>query len=397
MISFTHVEDYIEIIAGLKSAYSANPAGYLSCRASLINLARYDVNVIFSMAQQCTYDEPLTVRQAELACKIILKYERQLAAKNIDIAPVRTPQYRHALKVIDYTCRISIQNQELILRFPYNTDLINQIREFSKISQGKCKWDYQQKIWRVALTEFNLNWLCHWAKTSTEAINRGFVIDAEAEQLFQKILATEKQDYRIELCIRDGNVTIDNCPESLSDYIEKYIGGFNQDNILRLIDYSPILGFTVSEQLGNKLIEDHGQEYHIFTTNREVQLNIDKNGWKVYDHLMDYIDKSQRWPAVFYDPESKGILSVLDLLKRRYSSELVHSTADFRYPLTDKTRYIHSTKPISNIKNIPILISSSNITSGTRQAMFEKAEKIVFNVTQVYHPYKQTRIKNIAS
>ena len=70
MLTFPHVEDYIEILAGYEPGSSSvlfNTSKYK------FSLARYDVKIVESMANNTVWGStPLTDRQGELALKNIV-------------------------------------------------------------------------------------------------------------------------------------------------------------------------------------------------------------------------------------------------------------------------------------------------------------------------------------
>ena len=98
MIRYTHVEDYLEVIAGLKdpATLAKNNSNWFTEFDPIISLARYDVSVLESMSEAVSTGKALTERQGELAVKIVAKYQRQLAQKGIDVEPVLNPQWRYA-------------------------------------------------------------------------------------------------------------------------------------------------------------------------------------------------------------------------------------------------------------------------------------------------------------
>ena len=139
MIKFTHVEDYIEVIGGARDPVTGKSINHTAMWFSfspIISLARYDVSVLESMCDAVLDNKALTTRQGELAVKIILKYNRQLAQKGVDVSPVENPQWRNQLRVLDYTRRVYIKDDKIVLVFPFKTELIDSLREFRKESQG---------------------------------------------------------------------------------------------------------------------------------------------------------------------------------------------------------------------------------------------------------------------
>ena len=128
MNKFTYVEDYIEIISGYRDPDTnkqANHSALWFVFTPIISLARYDVSVLDTMCSSIIDGKALTTKQGELAVKIISKYQRQLAAKNVDTTPVLDPKWRIPLRVISYVKKLSIVNDELVLMFPFTEKLID--------------------------------------------------------------------------------------------------------------------------------------------------------------------------------------------------------------------------------------------------------------------------------
>ena len=77
MMKYTTVEDYLEVIAGLKDPVTLknNPNNnWFGVFEPIISLARYDTDVLNSMSTTASEGRALTERQGELAVKIVVKY-----------------------------------------------------------------------------------------------------------------------------------------------------------------------------------------------------------------------------------------------------------------------------------------------------------------------------------
>ena len=103
--SFPFVEDYIEVIAGVKDLTGKNKALF-DDTSSPLSLARYDVSMLDSLAQQTSaMNVAYTDKQAELAISLVLKYERQLAKHNIKVEPIKdSPKFRSPIRFIGVWC-----------------------------------------------------------------------------------------------------------------------------------------------------------------------------------------------------------------------------------------------------------------------------------------------------
>jgi len=378
MKTFTYVEDYLEVIAGHRNPVTGQAGTWYLEFNPIINLARYDVQVLDSMTNSVTNNQALTERQAQLLCKIILNYTRQLYALGIDVTPVRDAKWRIPLRKMDYTQSLRIIDDRLIVQFPFNKEMVDAIKTFSRESQGPAQWDRDQKVWAVALTEYNLSWLYAWATV------KKFEIDPAVQDLMLKLNQVEQSGYAIELQFANNGLTVANAENSLLEYIQDFLGGFDPDNLLQLMDYSSILGYTINKDLADAVIKEYGPRFYNLLSNREIKINpntlllLQGND---FDSVLDYADAMQRWPVVVYEPDLSG--RMLANLRDRYGDDLAG-------------KYIHTIKPVHNLKTIPLLISSAGMVfGGDKQQMLQSAEKIVYCAQDVYNKKTTSKVKNL--
>ena len=386
MRTFSNIEEYIELIAGFRDPVTGRMnSNWIFGSEPAISLARYDTDVINNMAVAVSGNTALTTRQAELACKIILKYRRQLNKLGVDVDPVETPVYRMPLRQMDYTKRVQRTGDNILIHFPYSTELIDEIRKFSRDSQGKVRWDAQAKNWEAQITEYNVSWIYTWAQTNQ------FEISAEVCELFQKIQESEQTPYPIELTLVDDQLTVTNSTDSLQEYVSTHLGGWGIDNVLRLIDQSSTLGYGVNPDLASAIKLEYGDRFYSLLTNREIKINSDD-----LDAVLDYADQTQRWPVVIFEPDLFG--AMLTKLSARYPAELIGTNYQPDLPITEQTRYIHTIKGLRGVDRIPILITAAGmIFGGDRQLMIQRAEKIVYSAQAVYTKgHTDKKVKSIA-
>lgn len=367
MITFEYVEEYIELIAGYRDPVTKklNNSWMFNGYTPIISLARYDIKVVESMANQATSHQAFTERQAELACKIILKYQRQLETKLVDVSAVNNPKWRVPLRKMDYSKSICIEDNVLLIKFPFTNTLIEDIRAFSKTSQGMAMWDKELKVWKLGLTEYNLSWAVAWAELNQ------FNIDPQAKLLMEKITDAEKTQFDIELTVDNNTINIINAESSLINYIDAHFGGLAIDNLLKLVDMSPVLGYTINKDLASAIITNFGARFYNLASNREVKINpATLFSTNDFDSILDYADQTERWPVVIYEPDLSG--RMLEKLQVKYGNDFGNN-------------YIYTSKPITNLSRIPLLISSAGmIFGGDKQLMLQRAEKIVYYATEVY-------------
>jgi len=392
MNKFEYVEEYVEVLAGYRDPVTlkVDPnVTWLWSFDPIISLARYDVSVLTSMTDQIITKQALTERQGELLVKIILKYQRQFAAKGIDVSPIESgPVWRVPLRKMDYSKRLSIENDSIIVRFPFNNQLIDSIKGFVKLSQGNAKWDKDCKFWRIALTEFNLSWLVAWAEVNQ------FEIDSNVTVLMNKILEAEKTDFAIELCINNEGLYIRNAERSLIDYIENNLGGFGADNALKLADMAPVLGYSIEKDLASAITSAYGHRFYNLVSNRELKINPSTLlTTDDFESVIEYAEKSDRLPVIIYEPDLSGRL-LNKLTEHRPNSIIFNVGHQKNVSIPAGTEFIYTATTIKNMNRIPLIVSSAGMVfSGDKQRMLQCAEKFVYVAAEVYNTANRNNIK----
>ena len=391
MVKFTYVEEYLEIITGQRDIVTKRPnLNWIFNMTPIINLARYDVKVLESMTTHVVSGRALTEKQGELALKIVLKYQRQLAQKGVDVSPVENPQWRIPLRKMDYSRALYLHDDILIVKFPYSTDLIENIRDFAKLSKGKCVFNKETKVWEAGYTEYNLSWLHTWASSNN------FSISNDLNLVMEKIIECEKIPYSIELYLDGDKLNIRNATQSLLDYISTSAGGFDLDNLLRLTDMSSVLGYTIDPDLATAISKEYGARFYNLLSNKQIKINPDTfMASDDFESIIDYADIVQRWPIIIYEPDLSG--RMLNKIKA-IRSEVWQNKQQKNPTIDQKFKYIHTTVPIRNMNSIPLIISSAGLMfGGDKQLMLQRTEKVVFCAVDVYTKQVNPKVKDIAS
>lgn len=366
MLTFTHVEDYIEILAGYEPG-GATASVLFNTSKYKFSLARYDVKIVESMANASVWGSmALTDRQGELALKLVEKYRRQYANQGIDItAIIENPQWRLPLRKIDRTQRIWLEDSRVKIKFPYNQNWIDDLRKFKESSQGQVQWQAEEKVWEMALTEYNVNWIVAWAQTWK------IDVDPELIDLYNKILDAEAEHYEIKLVQTDQGFKITNAAESLINYVNDHLGGFGLDNVTRLVDSASVLGYTIDRGIKYDELLD------LFGPDRLIHVPSTENG--SLDLIFDYAELTGRWPVCIHNP---GTTQTFDL-SRFNESEIVRfdpagrtKTPDYNYYTT---KVIYASKiPAEWGWPIPLLVSTVEMMfSGAKLNWINRAEKII--------------------
>ena len=383
MRKFPHVEDYLEIINGDKDPATNQYYGIFGRIDPVISLARYDVRVINSMATGVRSGIALTDRQAELACKLILKYQRQLANLGIDVGPVESPQYRMQLRSIDRRRLMWIEQDHIVLQFSFEPKIVDLVRDLCKESKGSWRFENDnKKQWHIALTEPNFITVLQLARENN------FEIDARTLEIEQKI--QQVQPYGIELDMVDEKLSLVNAPDSLLEFVQEKAGDITIDNLIKIVDLAAICYFAISPTVEDLFISRYKSTrlYNLLRHNHtRYNPDIEK---EVLDQLFVYAEVSNRFPIYVYEPDLSNRLRDKFVLGYFNEEDVLFAPRDNEPIDTTGKKVVYFTKYRSHWpQDIPLLVTSAGMMHGAEKTLLlQRAEKVVFFAAEVYNTYK---------
>jgi hypothetical protein len=377
MRKFSSVEDYIEIINGDRDAVTGRLYGLFDSRPPIVSLARYDVQILDSMSQTTQSGRSLTDKQAELAVKIVLKYRKQLERQEIDVSPVENPKFRLGIRQIDRRRLLYIEDNSIVLKFPYDTTLINDLRDLAKISQGSWRFDAGNRSWNLALTETNV------VAANGFAQNHQFEIAPEFGRFVAAVEACEQQPYEIKLLEQDGQLTVTNAARSLLEVIDDWCG-FDLSNKDLLIDASSVYGYTVDESLFLDTAVKHGPRVANLMTAQEIKF-APTSDETVFKDLIKYATVTGRYPIYVYEPDMSDRL-YKNFVEKYFAAENIYKTQTLKQTESVTAKVIYFNKFKAWAQSIPLLVSGQGMMHGGDKTMLlQQAEKIVYFATEVYN------------
>lgn len=379
MKKFSFVEDYLEIINGDRDPTTGKIYGLFDSTKPIVSLARYDVQVLASMSSATQSGRALTDRQAELAVKIILKYRKQLEKLEIDVSSIEHPEYRLGIRQIDRRRLLYIEDNSIALKFPYETKLIDDLRDLAKLSQGKWNFDSANKVWRLAVTETNV------VAANGFAENHQFEIDNEFKSYLQLVIDCEKNNYEIKLVNADTGLSIQNAPKSLTEAINNYCG-FDSSNIDLLVDNSAVYGYSVDQDIQQNIVTKYSPRIYNLMQSQESKFKPDSDH-TVYTDLLRYAEITRRFPIYVYEPDMSNRL-YKNFVEQYFHPDDVHQVKHFKSePITvhKKVIYFHKYTAAWN-QPIPLLVSGQGMMhGGEKTLLLQQAEKVVYFATEVYN------------
>jgi hypothetical protein len=208
-----------------------------------------------------------------------------------------------------------------------------------------------------------------------------FEIYHRVQEIFAQILECELQPFEIKLVQRDNGYAITNASNSLIEYINSHAGGFGSDNLVRLIDYAGLCGYTLDDAIliPNLALRYIGSKHSVHLEPSEDNL----------DMIFDYAEITDRYPVCIYNP------TLLDMdLSRFHEEEIVRfdrngKTKTSEYdPYRVKVVYAQKIPPTWDFP-VPLLVTTFEMMfGGKRMTWTNRAEKII------YYSTSQLREKN---
>jgi hypothetical protein len=379
MKTFTYVEDYLEVINGDRDPATGKIYGLFDSTQPIVSLARYDVSVLASMSSATQSGRALTDRQAELAVKIIQKYRKQLEKLDINIAPIDNPKYRHGIRTIDRRKLLYIKNDHIVLQFPYDTKLIDDLRDLAKLSQGSWRFASEPKAWHLAITETNV------IAANGFAENHDFEISNEFKTYVQEVVRCEQTPYEIKLIKTDTGLAIQNSPNGLTEVINNYCG-FDPSNIDTLVDNSAIYGYTVDKNIVQTIATKHSPRVCNLMTAQESKFTPDSDD-TIYRDLVKYAEITGRYPIYVYEPDLTGRL-YKNFVSQYFDTDDVYQVKHLKpEPVTVQKKVIYFHKYMAAWDQpVPLLVSGQGMMhGGEKTLLLQRAEKVVYFATDVYN------------
>jgi hypothetical protein len=361
------IEHYLEFIGGAKDANGKTISWF--CPTPVIQLASYDTKFIESINEQIQQQTPMSDRQAALAEKLIKNYERQL--KKLGIAQPDHKKYRYGQRVVDRSSSLTLSKDEDVLRFkfPFDNKMINDIKLFLKDSQGKVAWNKDTKSWEFAVTEYNVSWVAAYAKM------KSICLDKETQELFELITAAEREPYKIELSVENGQCVISNAPDSMLEYIEKNI---DSTNLYEMVDNAGVLGYTVSDEIKEIFAQTHSPSFVKLCEQRTIEANPNDTD---LTEILEWAKAVGRTPIMVYNPNYTR--TTMDAYKNAFGEDQIQivgtgdpvESVDF----TKQLIYTNKILPLPEGMRFPLLITYANLMHGsTKRSLLTQSDKIVY-------------------
>ena len=297
----------------------------------------------------------------------------------IDITPIENPQYRLGIRTIDRRRLLYIDGNNIVLRFPYETKLIDDLRDLAKLSQGRWQFDSDNKAWHLSPTETNV------VVANGFALNHQFEISDEFKTLVQAVVDCEKIPYEIKLIKTEVGFAIQNAPNTLLEAINNYCG-FDYTNGDLLVDNSAIYNYTVDALILEHISNTYSPRICNLMTSQESKFKPDSDS-SVYQDVIRYAEITGRFPIYVYEPDMSNRL-YKNFIEQYFHPDDIHQVRDLKKEIpTVYKKVIYFNKYTAHWDQpIPLLISGQGMMhGGEKTLLLQQAKKVVYFATEVYN------------
>lgn len=354
----TYLEDYLEFIAGYRTAQGrSNPYPMTT-----ISLANYDRAMVDSIANQTMSGRGLTDRQRILIEKLVYKYRRQCGQQGVSIPD--SFQLRIALRTVDrsQTVEHDVDNNRLLIKFRFENNLVDELREFRNISCGEVAFNKETSAWHVDISLPNIMWVWAWAKKHNFEIK--FDINAVSQSL-----ESNSQPYIIKTNSDGG---IDVCPPS--ELLESYQP---KQNLLQNIYHSSVWQIPYDSEVQKLFVQQYPEYWYDWTVNR--QWHIKSNIYSLYQvrqWILACDPQYVIWQSTKSDTYEKlqqifGLdnVSLLPDKARKLKPENIT-----RIMFTDKL----NTSTVKHLPRVQLLITDNSIMYGIKNLVQNHVDKLIY-------------------
>jgi hypothetical protein len=234
----TNLEDCLEHLAGLHKS------------SVTFTIKKADYTIMNSIARQCFKGVALTDRQFDVMKEKLVAYKHQFIEAGIDDFENAITQTRLPLRTIDRSKYIKVQDDTIVIRFPFRKVDITSIQQISSTAEGY----YHKKgthLHEFAYNEVNvLNLLDRFSA-------KEYKIDDELLEIYAKIKTIQEAPHEYLSGIIDHHKLI-NINSKLDLIIKNELGSLSNDTLSQFIDRRFRYGFnyvelTTSTTLAHKI------------------------------------------------------------------------------------------------------------------------------------------------
>jgi hypothetical protein len=193
-----------------------NIEDYLMLFSAHIKPSSHDHNICYSLGYQVMMGKALTEKQSIIAVRLVKKYQNQFLKLGYSdvLSDIESPKFKYPFRYVDNQKSVSISKESIVVKFPFDQDIVNQIRELTvKSSFIKPQWNAEEKYWGLDLNEESLKFV------RLELVKKGFQISDEVNDLLSQFDEIENNlENHIPMIVKESNYyKVINCNNTIED------------------------------------------------------------------------------------------------------------------------------------------------------------------------------------
>lgn len=251
-----NLEDCLEHLAGLRES----PVKF--------TIEKTDHTIITSIARQCFKGTALTDRQSALMHEKLQTYRDQFINLDWDF-DYAVNQLRQPLRHIDRSKYITVRDDRIVVRFPFNKTNIVLVEEVSRLTNG---FEYTHKKGSHEHGfPYNESSVLHLLD---RFIDKDFKVDEELVEIYNKIKAISNNPAEHLSGVVNGNLV--NINSNLKTIIQDEVGDLTTETFAHFVDrrfrYAlDNVGSLTGNSLAHKIASRNGTSYHSKPGNEPTQ------------------------------------------------------------------------------------------------------------------------------
>lgn len=232
-----------------------------------ISLGTYDKRFLTNIqAAHVTFNKPVTTNQSDLLIKIVKRYQRQLARKELDIdVLVALPwSIKPITSLPEFTeARVSIKDNEIIVQSPFKANFVKEFREYDYSA-----WDKESKSWSCPLSEETLKYVIDVTNRHYDKVNHCNMVK---DIICEVSLYSDAKYWDPTLVEANGRLYI----AAINPSLDKAISDMELSTDLYTIARLAYLGVVISEEIKSNLSSSLDTQAVSFSSERNGTLEYD--------------------------------------------------------------------------------------------------------------------------
>jgi len=253
--------------------------------SSNFELRAGDAVLLNSIARQVARGVALTDRQYELVKSKLVEYRSQFEKNNMNHLDQALETLAYPLRSIDRSKRIYVEDNWLVVKFPFNKKAISQLVSVSNSFRQFYTHEKNSNEHKFKLYEPVINEIVELFK------DKHFVIDPELIEINDQIESIKSKKLEFVPYVTDQGLV--NVAESASQLANQELGEFNEESAIKYWDRAARYGYRKTD----RVFSNHDQLTNLIANRQSIREYVDP---KVYnlENIVTAIRELDRFPLL---------------------------------------------------------------------------------------------------